>query len=211
VDTANLRFRLLMCHKDTSELKNSYILKYIHWGEKQGFNKRPSTRGRTRWWDLGKRKQARLNLNYLINDVGITFIGEIFVSDNFHEIHTEAPLDIFLNSSIFWLFQNLSGRTSFGGGLLKIQTYELEKVFVLPIESDASFSVFSRPPKNIFEEIGINPNQSIREQIPKPLPDRKTLDDIVFDALGLSQEERNEVYWSLCELVKNRLEKAKSV
>jgi hypothetical protein len=60
-------------------------------------------------------------------------------------------------------------------------------------------------------ELGINPKQPIRFQKPNPLPDRKALDDIVFDILGLTQEERNEVYWSVCELVKNRLEKARSV
>jgi len=48
-------------------------------------------------------------------------------------------------------------------------------------------------------------------QEPNPLPDRKALDDIVFDALGLTEEERKEVYWAVAELVKNRLEKARSV
>jgi hypothetical protein len=43
------------------------------------------------------------------------------------------------------------------------------------------------------------------------LPDRKELDDIVFDALGLSEDERKEVYWSVAELVKARLDKAESV
>ncbi len=43
------------------------------------------------------------------------------------------------------------------------------------------------------------------------LPDRKALDDIVFDALGLAEEERKEVYWAVAELVKARLEKARSV
>jgi hypothetical protein len=51
----------------------------------------------------------------------------------------------------------------------------------------------------------------MREQKPNPLPDRKALDDVVFDILGLSQDERNEVYWSVCELVKNRLEKTRNV
>jgi hypothetical protein len=46
---------------------------------------------------------------------------------------------------------------------------------------------------------------------PNPLPDRKVLDDIVFDALELTEDERKEVYWAVCELVKNRLEKAKSL
>ncbi len=39
-----------------------------------------------------------------------------------------------------------------------------------------------------------------------PLPDRKRLDDIVFDAIGLTAAERKEIYWSVCELVKNRLD-----
>lgn len=43
------------------------------------------------------------------------------------------------------------------------------------------------------------------------LPDHKALDDIVFDILGLTEDERNEVYWAVLELVKNRLEKARSV
>lgn len=57
----------------------------------------------------------------------------------------------------------------------------------------------------------INSKQPIHEQKPNPLPDRKALDDIVFDILGLTEDERNEVYLSVCELVKNRLEKARSV
>ncbi len=60
-------------------------------------------------------------------------------------------------------------------------------------------------------ELGINSNRPIREQKPNPLPDRKALDDIVFDILGLTQEERDEVYRSVCELVKNRLEGAGGV
>lgn len=60
-------------------------------------------------------------------------------------------------------------------------------------------------------ELGLNPSLPTREQSPNPLPDRKALDDVVFDILGLTQDERKEVYWSVCELVKHRLEKAKSV
>ena len=37
------------------------------------------------------------------------------------------------------------------------------------------------------------------------------MNDAVFDILGLTQAERDEVYWAVCELVKNRLEKARSV
>ncbi|HPZ74943.1 MAG TPA: hypothetical protein PK723_03900, partial [Candidatus Pacearchaeota archaeon] len=62
-----------------------------------------------------------------------------------------------------------------------------------------------------FTELGFDKTRPIREQEPNPLPDRKELDDIVFDALGLTEEERKEVYWAVAELVKARLDKAKSV
>jgi len=55
------------------------------------------------------------------------------------------------------------------------------------------------------------PKPLTREQKPNLLPDRKAFDDIVFDILGLTEDERNEVYWTVCELVKHRLEKARSV
>lgn len=65
--------------------------------------------------------------------------------------------------------------------------------------------------QSIFIELVLNSARLIREQKHNPLPDRKALDDIVFDILGLTEDERNEVYWAVCELVKNRLEKARSV
>jgi len=37
------------------------------------------------------------------------------------------------------------------------------------------------------------------------------LTTLVLDILSLSQDEQNEVYWSVCELVKKRLDKARSV
>lgn len=55
---------------------------------------------------------------------------------------------------------------------------------------------------SIFTELGFNPIKPIREQETNPLPDRKALDDIVFDALGLTEEEQKKVYWAVAELVK---------
>ena len=52
---------------------------------------------------------------------------------------------------------------------------------------------------------------AIPEQEPHPLLDRKALDDIVFDALGLTEDERKEVYRAVCQLVWERISKAKSV
>ena len=63
----------------------------------------------------------------------------------------------------------------------------------------------------IFEEAGINPNKPIQEQEPNPPQDRGVFDEIIFNELELTKEERKEVYYAVCELVKERLNKAKSL
>jgi len=42
------------------------------------------------------------------------------------------------------------------------------------------------------------------------MPDRRELDKIVFEALGLTEDEQLQVYRVVLELVKNRLLKAKT-
>ena len=45
----------------------------------------------------------------------------------------------------------------------------------------------------------------------KASPDRFELDRVVFDVLGLTDEERLAVYRAVAQLVKDRLVKARSV
>ncbi len=44
----DLRYKVFMCHKSKEELKGTYALKYIEWGEKQGYHKRPTCASRPR-------------------------------------------------------------------------------------------------------------------------------------------------------------------
>jgi len=107
-----------------------------------------------------------------------------------------------------------------GQGALQTYAPEMKPLIILnpnniqipSIKIKKSIQNYSKyNPKAIFEELGIDPDKPIREQEPKPMPDRVELDKIVFDELGLTEEERKEVYWSVCELVKQRLEKARSL
>lgn len=216
IDKNKLRFKAFVCNKSKKELKGTNALKYIEWGEKQKnddetfWKDNPSVQGRESWHSLGKRKKAKLHFNYLINDVGICYVGELLSSDNFQVVNCNIEYAGVLNSTLFWLFQNLFGRTSFGGGLIKIQTYELERINIvdLKIPLEKVSVLFQRPISSVFEECGIDPNQPIREQNPKPKKDRLELDNVIFEKLGLGKNERNDVYITLCELVKNRLDKA---
>jgi hypothetical protein len=53
-------------------------------------------------------------------------------------------------------------------------------------------SVLDPTVKRDFE--GFGSAKPIREQDPGPSPGRKTLDDMVFDAVGLTDDEQKEVY-----------------
>jgi hypothetical protein len=122
-----------------------------------------------------------------------------------------------LNSTMVWFGKELHGRKVLGEGGLSSLGVDLVNIQVVNPEVVSrkilnSFNrLRSRNIENIFTELGFDPNHPIREQEPNPLPDRKELDDIVFDALGLTEQERKEVYWAVAELVKARLDKAKSV
>ncbi|HPD57480.1 MAG TPA: Eco57I restriction-modification methylase domain-containing protein [Smithellaceae bacterium] len=218
VDPKKLKYKLFVCNKSKKELKGTNALKYIEWGERQKtkdgayWKDVPTVSNRRYWYILGERKPARINFNYLIDEIGVSYLGEVFVSDNFQEVHTEKDIDIFLNSFVFYLFQLNTGRVSFGGGLLKIQTYELNRLLVMEIK-DKKIKYLRKNESSIFDECGIDPESKIpiEEQEPKPLPDRAELDKIVFDALGLTEEERKDVYRAVCRLVWNRISKARSV
>jgi len=56
VKPEDLKYRVLMIHKDKKALKGTNVLKYIEMGEKNGYHKRPTCASRERWYDLGKRK-----------------------------------------------------------------------------------------------------------------------------------------------------------
>lgn len=202
IDPADLHSRLLMCHRQRQELAGTGLLEYIRWGESQGFHQRPSCRGRARWWDLGERQGARVNCNYLVDKVMRFFAGyqPFFVSDNFQELHSDVDpmmLSAACNSSVSQVNINVTGRSNFGDGLLKIQTYEVADI-VIP---DPRLLPKTEGEKVIANAQMLNLNE----------PDRRGLDDLIFDLLGLSAGERDAVYEAVVGLVAARLSKAGSL
>jgi hypothetical protein len=233
VNPKDLKYKVFMCHKSKDELKGTNALKYIEWGEKQKTKDGvlwcnvPSVQGRKMWYDLGYQKQQNIILlrfrdrrlwTPLIRDavmVGDTVFVGIY-SDNVDTIF----MDGYLNTTTFILIAEIHGRINLGDGLLTTYGPDLLTLPIFNINlgkkkretfKDLFQKMLFRNVRSIFLELGIDPSSPIRSQEPNPLPDRKELDDIIFDEIGLTEEERKEVYWSVCELVKNRLDKAKSV
>jgi len=220
----DLKYKIFMCHKDKGKLKGTSVLKYIKWGEKQGFHKRPTCRGRQRWWDLGGRKFPNFVIPCGVREIFKVFKNtHVFVDKRLYEMYGGNIITwASCNSTLYSFLLELKTRNyGGGGGPIDATVYEINNILVIDINDFTNKFVEMleniltklslRKIYPLFTELGINPNLPIRNQNPNPLPDRKALDDIIFDILGLTADERREVYWAVCELVKNRLEKARSV
>jgi len=140
-----------------------------------------------------------------------------FIGINFKpEFNFENNI-LVLNSTLFIFVTEIFGKSNLELGALYLVPFDVKRMLVVfptifNISTPENLQKFLiRPIKSIFEELGFDKTKPIRLQKPNPLPDRKALDDIIFDALGLTQAEREEVYYSVCELVQNRLNKARSV
>lgn len=92
---------------------------------------------------------------------------------------------------------NMAGRSNFGGGLLKIQTYEVSELLCLDPKTFA------------FEDEAIF--RSTAWEMLDTSGDRRALDAIIFDVLNLTQGERDGVYEAVVNLVESRLRKARSL
>ncbi len=141
-------------------------------------------------------------------------LGQKFYKIILKEKKDKIRIGLFLNSTLSMLQNEVLLYTAWGSGAISINSDHLYEIYVLPqlnFNEEDYKNFIKRPIHSIFTELGFDPQKPIREQEPNPLPDRKALDDIVFDALGLTEEERKEVYWAVAELVQKRLKKSKSV
>ena len=219
IDPANLKYKVFMCHKSKDELKGTNALRYIEWGEKFGFQTRPSCNGRPQWWEINLLRYPTIFLGkgpwerhfFSLHKSGSFVDQQIYglVTD-----YNSENLCGLLNNTFIWMLLEINGRSNFGEGILWLATYEVSNIQIfhdIPLPKSLLNKFFLREITNVFIECGFDKDKPIREQEPTPLPDRKALDNIVFDALGLTELERKEVYWAVCELVQNRLNKAKSV
>ncbi len=227
VKPEDLKYRVLMIHKDKKELKGTNVLKYIEWGESKGFHKRPTCASRERWYDLGKRNPWPIIHAMIHNDRQVIAYNSstVYIDHNLFEInpYEEKYLNCllaFFLSSVGILFKEFGGRVNLGEGALKTEGIDIEKL--LTINPDSCLMIHLQKLnklfqavegieiKSIFEEIGsYNPNKI---EITKVAHHRRELDKMIMgELLGLTEEEQLEVYRAVVDLVKTRLERAKSL
>ena len=209
IDPKDLKNKIFMCHEDKKDLKDTAALDYIKWGESQGFNKRPSCAGRARWWDVGLREPGLWAWPYIMRErifAPYNPTRQVFFDCNLFDIYpmnNDSAIGLFLNSSIQNLQLELTTRSyGGGGGPIKTQVYELTDMLAL-------CNAFDIDLKSVFKTI------TSQEALPISMliedVSRRSLDNIIFDILGLTQGERDAVYEAVINLVEARLKKADSL
>lgn len=203
---------------DCKQIRKYKLNDYIKYGEREIVPKSKTLSSKKEWYKFSQREPAELLAPC---GYGETYFcarnnAEAVSSNSFTEIrlknhHFINAIHNTLNSPFGWLILEILGRQSLGGGMIKVDPIEHRQIPILKILTQVY--TLKRKIGSIFHECGIDPESKtpIEEQEPKPLPDRAELDKIVFDALGLTEEERKEVYRAVCRLVWNRISKARSV
>jgi hypothetical protein len=227
VDPRSLENVVLMIHGDKSELRGTNILKYIEWGEKQGFHARDTCRSRRRWYELSEIQgdvlaMMSIDVRYAfwLNSINAFFDARLYgITLKPHYRGKEELLLTILNSTITYMFVELSGRVNLGEGALDVKVYEYGYIpIVNPELLEPRFdriekilsAMSSRAINSIFEEIGARSPEEV--SLGKVKPDRRELDKIIMgEILGLSEEEQLEVYRAVVDLVRSRMERARSV
>ncbi len=225
VKPEDLKYRVLMIHKDKKDLRGTNMLKYIREGESKGYHLRPTCASREWWYDLGENKgqafwikDARVRLP-VFHTTASTFCDCRLYTISLQRQQIDT-LSTFLNSSLAIFFAEFIGRQlGGGGGPRDVMTYEVSQLPVLDPSSlsktqlqklnNAFDNLAKRPIGDIFEEFGASSPEEV--SLDKVKPDRRELDKIVMgEILGLTDEEQLEVYRAVVDLVKSRIEKAKS-
>ena len=213
--------KLLVCNKSLNELKGTHLLNYIKSIEEMY----PSLKRQKNWWQLKTKEPAQIVVIRTPFDRHIVMLNDIgaYVYDH-NEIIVDnedaKSLCAILNSTLYILYREIFGRTSLGLGTLKLEKVDLEKIPIINVKKlpndikrrleNSLDELSKREIKKIFEEIGANTPEEV--SLEKIKPDRRELDKIVMgEILGLSEEEQLEVYRAVIDLVKTRIEKAKSV
>lgn len=230
----DLGWKILLVHKDKRNLKGKNVLKYLRQGETKEFGgKVPAqtvsccSRG-VRWYDLGESKLAHVFYPRRIGDrFLIPYSPEaIYTSDNLFPILVRRkrfikPLAAYLNSMVIALFNEVSGRTLTGAiNVVDMDVWMAERILVPDFRTVAQETlsqltrrlseISRRPIENTLKELGaFSPEEASLTKVKK---DRRELDKVIMgEILGLTEEEQLEVYRAVVDLVRSRIEKAKSL
>ena len=194
VDPNCLPRRLFMCHTDISDLAGTGALNYIRWGEEQSYHQMPSAKSRRRWYDLGRKDKVHLAMGKLADKVARSYFSPsgLLFTDNFQVLTVRGSVSAVslcaaLNSTLFQLMFFTEARAHATEGARSIQTRDAANLLVVDpsLLGGLDAAIFTSSDWDVLN----------------PSVERRELDALVFDALGITRGERDAVCEGVAEAV----------
>lgn len=228
LDKNVLRKKVVICSKQTKELKNTNLLKYIKWGEKQGYNKKPTcaSRGSKAWYSLGKSwHYASLIFPAKVGERMPVFLNDnVFEDKKLYGITPNNPIETLilaalLNTTISRFFIEFTYRQLTGSQAIADIDVNIVESLLIPditkIKKKTKENLINKMngliktnAESIFNEIADSLENVSLEKVKF---ERRELDKIIMgEILELTNEAQLEVYRAVVDLVKSRINKAKS-
>lgn len=203
VDTKDTKNKIFICHKNRKALEGTYALLYIKWGEKQGYNENASVSGRRHWWYAPYISGNTVFVKEA-NDTSAVFYNPQNYPVDCRLYCADLPKAsfLFLNSPIAAMMFEIYNRAGLGEGARSLMVSDYASI---PCLGDTNLCTDS---KKVIDEISSLPARKLllgRDVV------WSLLDDAIYNALDLTQDERDAIYEAVISLVEARLNKAGSV
>ncbi len=226
VSPNNLNFLVLHIEGRRENLAAG-IREYVNWGESMNYHQKPTCAARANWYNLGSKIRRKIvciidvdkryvySYNKFRFDIDARLYGIEFEGKN-------KLFFLFLKSNLYPLLMELEGRVGLGDGALDIKVCDYENLI---IPSNKGFdNIENEKIEEIMNAILVNnsENESIFKIIGTEDPDSvdfnnikqeiREIDVLLFEhLLDLNEDQQLEIYKSIIDLVKTRLNKARSV
>ena len=194
VDPKFLSHRLFMCHAGIDYLAGTGALDYIRWGESQDYHQKSTTKARSRWYDLGSKEKSHLAMAKLADKVARIYFSPsgLLFTDNFQVLTVRGSVSTVslcaaLNSTLFQLMYFTEAMANYTEGVRSIQTRGAAELLV----ADPS----------LLGELDAAILDSSDWDVLNPSAERRELDALVFDALGMTSGERDAVFEGVMEII----------
>jgi len=220
----DVKNRLLWVHGNKEEIRNENVLKYIKHGEEmeiatkrgtriaresiKGVQNLRTCRQRRIWYDLGKYRVPPIIAPYMMWERALFFQNEAdaFPINTLHSLYPKDKENVelllaLLNSTLTAFLLELTGR-SYGGGVLKVEAYELKN---LPIIDPRKIN--QKEKKQLTSTLQRLKEAQKKNDAKSEGKARLELDNVVFDILKLKERERKQVHEGLESLRRMRLQR----
>ncbi len=218
INPEDLTRQILLCSKPKSKLRRTRVLKYIEWGEREGFHTGSTcaVRAKSRpWYDLnvGSRGDVFWPMAQQYRHLAPLNEGSLICNHNLFDVFATPDtkpkvLCGILNSTVVAMHKHFFGRLAGTEGNLKTEVVD---VTMMPVPdprhasklvqrriSDAVEAVCERQTRNLPDEFD--------------LADRQALDDVVLELLGVTDQQvrrnlRDRLYAEMTNLYRTIREK----